>query len=45
MDALVAVLPRVEAAPDLGSVREDLLALCRQVRQIITRRPVWHCAR
>ncbi|MEU9479611.1 TetR/AcrR family transcriptional regulator [Streptomyces sp. NPDC048191] len=34
-DALAAGLPRVEAAPDLGSVREDLLALCRQVRQIM----------
>ncbi|MEV6116927.1 TetR/AcrR family transcriptional regulator [Streptomyces sp. NPDC052109] len=34
-DALVAGLPRVERAPDLGSVREDLLALCRQVRQIM----------
>lgn len=34
-DALVAGLPRVETAPDLGSVREDLLALCREVRQIM----------
>jgi AcrR family transcriptional regulator len=34
-DALVAGMPRVEKAPDLGSVREDLLALCRQVRQIM----------
>ncbi|WP_369392301.1 TetR/AcrR family transcriptional regulator [Streptomyces sp. CG1] len=34
-DALVAGLPRVETAPDLGSVREDLLALCRQVRRIM----------
>ncbi|MFB7505908.1 TetR/AcrR family transcriptional regulator [Streptomyces broussonetiae] len=34
-DALVAGLPRVETAPDLGSVREDLLALCRQVREIM----------
>ncbi|MEU8974185.1 TetR/AcrR family transcriptional regulator [Streptomyces monashensis] len=34
-DALVAGLPRVETAPDLGSVREDLLALCREVREIM----------
>ncbi|MBC7271641.1 MAG: TetR/AcrR family transcriptional regulator [Streptomyces sp.] len=31
-DALQAGLPRLEAAQDLGSVREDLLALCRQAR-------------
>ncbi|WBO63376.1 TetR/AcrR family transcriptional regulator [Streptomyces camelliae] len=34
-DALVARLPQVETAPDLGSVREDLLMLCRQVREIM----------
>jgi AcrR family transcriptional regulator len=34
-DALVSGRPRVETAPDLGSVREDLLTLCRQVRQIM----------
>jgi AcrR family transcriptional regulator len=34
-DALVSGLPRVEKAPDLGSVREDLLALCREVRRIM----------
>ncbi|MEV6838029.1 TetR/AcrR family transcriptional regulator [Streptomyces sp. NPDC051133] len=34
-DALVTGLPRMETAPDLGSVREDLLALCRQVRRIM----------
>ncbi|MER6734374.1 TetR/AcrR family transcriptional regulator [Streptomyces puniciscabiei] len=34
-DALVAGLPKMETAPDLGGVREDLLALCRQVRQIM----------
>ncbi|OLZ63540.1 TetR family transcriptional regulator [Streptomyces sp. IMTB 2501] len=34
-DALVAGLPRVQTAPDLGSVREDLLALCPQVRKIM----------
>ncbi|MFJ7150947.1 TetR/AcrR family transcriptional regulator [Streptomyces sp. NPDC100445] len=38
-DALVSGLPRLEAAPDLGNVREDLLALCRQVRQIMFSRP------
>ncbi|MBG7702950.1 TetR/AcrR family transcriptional regulator [Streptomyces sp. MC1] len=38
-DALVSGLPRVEKAPDLGSVREDLLTLCRQVRQIMYSRP------
>ncbi|MFD0317686.1 TetR/AcrR family transcriptional regulator [Streptomyces flavalbus] len=32
-DALQAGLPRLEAAPDLGDVREDLLALCRQMRE------------
>ncbi|MFI7406792.1 TetR/AcrR family transcriptional regulator [Streptomyces sp. NPDC049541] len=32
-DALQAGLPRIEEAPDLGSVREDLLALCRQARE------------
>ena len=31
-DALQAGLPRLEQAPDTGSVREDLLALCRAAR-------------
>lgn len=31
-DALRAGLPRFEEAPDLGSVRDDLLALCRRAR-------------
>ena len=31
-DALRAGLPRLEAAPDRGSVREDLLVLCRRAR-------------
>ncbi|MEV5985585.1 TetR/AcrR family transcriptional regulator [Streptomyces sp. NPDC052051] len=31
--ALQAALPRLDRAPDLGSVREDLLALCRQARE------------
>ncbi|MFH9659030.1 TetR/AcrR family transcriptional regulator [Streptomyces sp. NPDC017248] len=38
-DALVSGLPRVDKAPDLGSVRADLLALCRQVRQVMYSRP------
>jgi AcrR family transcriptional regulator len=31
-DALQAALPRMTEVPDLGSVREDLLELCRRVR-------------
>lgn len=31
-DALRSGLPRFDTAPDLGSVREDLLALCRRAR-------------
>ncbi|MGW0625309.1 TetR/AcrR family transcriptional regulator [Streptomyces sp. NPDC002758] len=38
-DALQAGLPRMEEAPDLGSVRDDLLALCRQARQAMFSRP------
>ncbi|MFF9086533.1 TetR/AcrR family transcriptional regulator [Streptomyces sp. NPDC014991] len=38
-DALVSGLPRLEKAPDLGSIREDLLTLCRQVRRIMFSRP------
>jgi AcrR family transcriptional regulator len=38
-DALQAGLPRLEEAPDLGSVRDDLLALCRQARQAMFSRP------
>ncbi|MFF4755448.1 TetR/AcrR family transcriptional regulator [Streptomyces sp. NPDC002514] len=38
-DALRSGLPSVEEAPDLGSVREDLLALCRQARQAMFSRP------
>ncbi|MFI5687458.1 TetR/AcrR family transcriptional regulator [Streptomyces sp. NPDC051636] len=33
VNALRAGLPRLEEAPDLGSVREDLLTLCRQARR------------
>ncbi|GAA3842790.1 TetR/AcrR family transcriptional regulator [Streptomyces coacervatus] len=38
-DALQAGLPRIEEAPDLGNVREDLLALCRQAREAMFSRP------
>ncbi|MGY4998472.1 TetR/AcrR family transcriptional regulator [Streptomyces sp. 900105245] len=38
-DALRSGLPRVETAPDLGSVREDLLTLCLQVRRIMFSAP------
>ncbi|MFF6784026.1 TetR/AcrR family transcriptional regulator C-terminal ligand-binding domain-containing protein [Streptomyces sp. NPDC012510] len=38
-DALRAGLPRFEEAPDLGSVREDLLELCRQAREAMFSRP------
>ncbi|WP_328505990.1 TetR/AcrR family transcriptional regulator [Streptomyces sp. NBC_00391] len=38
-DALQAGLPRFEQVPDLGSVREDLLELCRQAREAMFSRP------
>ncbi|WP_460070264.1 TetR/AcrR family transcriptional regulator [Streptomyces sp. YKOK-I1] len=38
-DALSAELPRLDAAPDLGSVREDLVALCRTARDAMFSRP------
>ncbi|MFJ8080187.1 TetR/AcrR family transcriptional regulator [Streptomyces sp. NPDC096205] len=38
-DALQAGLPHLEGAPDLGTVREDLLALCRQARDAMFSRP------
>ncbi|MEU6070277.1 MULTISPECIES: TetR/AcrR family transcriptional regulator [Streptomyces] len=38
-DALQAGLPRPAEAPDLGTVREDLLALCRQARCAMFSRP------
>ncbi|MGW7407476.1 TetR/AcrR family transcriptional regulator [Streptomyces sp. NPDC054833] len=38
-DALQAGLPRPVEAPDLGTVREDLLALCRQARRAMFSRP------
>ncbi|MET7384184.1 TetR/AcrR family transcriptional regulator [Streptomyces sp. NPDC005529] len=38
-DALQAGLPTLTEAPDLGSVREDLLELCRRVREAMFSRP------
>ncbi|MET7380405.1 TetR-like C-terminal domain-containing protein [Streptomyces sp. NPDC005526] len=38
-DALRAGLPRVDGAPELGSVRADLPALCRQARDAMYSRP------
>ncbi len=38
-DALQAGLPRLAAAPDLGDVRADLVALCRWVREAMFSRP------
>ncbi|MFJ3672906.1 TetR/AcrR family transcriptional regulator [Streptomyces sp. NPDC090106] len=38
-DALEAGLPLIDAAPDRGSVREDLLALCLQARDAMYSRP------
>jgi len=38
-DALQAGLPRLDKAPDLGNVREDLLALCVQARDAMYSRP------
>ncbi|MGW1778369.1 TetR/AcrR family transcriptional regulator [Streptomyces sp. NPDC002143] len=38
-DALRAGLPRLDAAADLGSVREDLAALCRDARDAMFSRP------
>jgi AcrR family transcriptional regulator len=38
-EALRAGLPRLDGAPDLGSVREDLLALCRDARDAMFSRP------
>ncbi|MGW2640374.1 TetR/AcrR family transcriptional regulator [Streptomyces sp. NPDC001348] len=39
VDALRAGLPRLEEAPDTGSVREDLLELCFQARRAMFSRP------
>ncbi len=38
-DALRSGLPHFDEAPDRGSVREDLLALCRQAREAMFSRP------
>ncbi|MER6180588.1 TetR/AcrR family transcriptional regulator [Streptomyces sp. NPDC001652] len=38
-DALQSGLPIIETAPDVGSVREDLLELCRQAREAMYSRP------
>ncbi|MFJ1605058.1 TetR/AcrR family transcriptional regulator [Streptomyces sp. NPDC088253] len=38
-DALKAGLPSLTEAPDLGSVRDDLLELCRQVREAMFSQP------
>lgn len=38
-DALKAGLPSLTEAPDLGSVREDLLELCRRVRAAMYSQP------
>jgi AcrR family transcriptional regulator len=38
-DALRSGLPRFDEAPDRGSVREDLLALCRRAREAMFSRP------
>ncbi|OQR58850.1 TetR family transcriptional regulator [Streptomyces maremycinicus] len=38
-DALRAGLPRLDAAPDLGGIRADLRALCRDARDAMFSRP------
>lgn len=38
-DALQAGLPNLTEAPDLGNVREDLLELCRRVREAMFSQP------
>ncbi|MGA4839172.1 TetR/AcrR family transcriptional regulator [Streptomyces sp. G45] len=39
VDALEASLPKLDEVPDCGSVREELLQLCRQMREAMTSRP------
>ncbi|GGV61640.1 TetR family transcriptional regulator [Streptomyces longisporoflavus] len=39
VDALQAGLPKLDSAPDRGGVREDLLQLCRQMREAMYSRP------
>ncbi|MGA4846293.1 TetR/AcrR family transcriptional regulator [Streptomyces sp. G5(2025)] len=38
-DALRSGLPEFDSAPDLGSIREDLLELCRKMRDAMFSRP------
>ena len=44
-DALQAGLPSLDDVPDMGSVREDLLELCRRAREAMFSRPDSRCAR
>ncbi|MBW5425550.1 TetR family transcriptional regulator [Streptomyces sp. BG9H] len=37
--ALRAGLPRIDSTPDLGGVREELLELCKQIREAMFSRP------
>ncbi|MEV2251993.1 TetR/AcrR family transcriptional regulator [Streptomyces sp. NPDC050147] len=39
VDALQAGLPKLDSAPDCGGVREDLVQLCRQMREAMFSRP------
>ncbi|MYW67277.1 TetR family transcriptional regulator [Streptomyces sp. SID8379] len=39
VDALQAGLPKMDAVPDRGDVREDLLELCRRMREAMYSRP------
>ncbi|MFF1734275.1 TetR/AcrR family transcriptional regulator [Streptomyces sp. NPDC058247] len=39
VDALQAALPKLDGAPDCGSVREDLIELCRLMREAMYSRP------
>ncbi|MER5438687.1 TetR/AcrR family transcriptional regulator [Streptomyces sp. NPDC002790] len=39
VDALQAGLPPLDSAPECGSVREDLLELCRRLREAMYSRP------
>ncbi|MER5429074.1 TetR/AcrR family transcriptional regulator [Streptomyces sp. NPDC002588] len=39
VEALRTGLPRLDSAPDLGGVREDLVALCRTARDAMFSRP------
>ncbi|MEU3742846.1 MULTISPECIES: TetR/AcrR family transcriptional regulator [unclassified Streptomyces] len=39
VDALQAGLPKLDSTPDCGDVREDLVQLCRQMREAMFSRP------